>query len=206
VAFCFFNLFGQKKKPVADALILGIGNIGGQYSNTRHNIGFEIVDSLQSHYGKTAWQKYRDALVCVVDIAGKNVVLVKPITFVNRSGTALASCLSAYSVPVNLGLVVVDDYNLPLGTTRFRQNGSDGGHNGLKSIIATVGQDFPRLRIGIGPKPAGINTIDFVLGRFTNEEEKTLAATIDAAVAGIEVFIAQGIDKAASIANKRTAA
>ena len=133
----------------------------------------------------------------------KNILLVKPVTFVNKSGDALQACAKEYNVPVGKCLVAVDDYNLPLGTVRFRKNGSDGGHNGLKSLIQQMGTEFPRVRVGIGPKDPGTDTIDFVLGKFLPEQQEKILPVMDTVITGIELFLEKGIEAAMSACNKK---
>jgi PTH1 family peptidyl-tRNA hydrolase len=123
------------------------------------------------------------------------VLVAQPTTFMNRSGEAVAACVKQWSVDLSKVLVIVDDYNLPLGSLRARRSGSDGGHNGLKSIIAAIGDGFPRLRVGIGPV-SGVPAIEFVLGAFTGAEEEVLKKTVPAAVDACMLFAKEGIDAA----------
>jgi len=135
-------------------------------------------------------------------LAGKTVALVKPATFVNSCGPAFAQSLLTFGVSKDFSLVIVDDFHLPLGAIRIRRNGSDGGHNGLASIMEQYGQDFPRLRVGIGPLPAGMGLIDFVLGAFEDNEmaavEKAVKKTCDA----VESFCTLGVEKTMNLFNK----
>lgn len=181
--------------------MFGIGNEGREYENTRHNAGFAVVDKCLGKSTAVSRIERSYGGVATGVLAEKKIAFVKPNTFVNRCGKALKSGIEEFGVPLGSCLVIVDDYNLPLGTMRFRREGSDGGHNGLKSIIDAVGPEFPRLRIGVGPLPQGANAVDFVLGAFSREEEKILSAVIGKAVDGIEVFLNQGIEKAMSLFN-----
>jgi PTH1 family peptidyl-tRNA hydrolase len=176
--------------------VFGIGNTGSAYANTRHNVGFMVVDRCLSRCRDTREIAAGHADSAAGDFSGKKVAFVKPTTFVNRCGQAFKSSLEAFCVPLGSCLVIVDDYNLPLGTVRFRAGGSAGGHNGLKSIIENVGGEFPRLRIGVGPLPEGTSPVDFVLGKFTREDEKVLVPVLDKVVEGVSVFLNEGIEKA----------
>jgi PTH1 family peptidyl-tRNA hydrolase len=182
-------------------IVFGIGNTGSKYANTRHNVGFAVADQCLGRCEDVRRNTTESAAIATGRFAGHNVAFVKPITFVNRCGTALKASFEELGVPLGSCLVIVDDYNLPLGTLRFRKEGSDGGHNGLKSIINAVGREFPRLRVGIGPLSKDMSPVDFVLGAFTREEGEILSPTIDKAVEGIAVFLNDGIDKAMSAFN-----
>ena len=187
-------------------LVFGIGNTGTTYANTRHNVGFMVVDRclLQCRgLGKRdADHAVGHADIAAGDFSGKKVVFVKPTTFVNRCGAAFQSSMEVFGLTLGSCLVVVDDYSLPLGAMRLRAGGSAGGHNGLKSIIESVGSEFPRLRIGIGPLPQGISPVDFVLGAFTGEDKMVLAPALDRAVEGIAAFLNEGIEKAMTSFNR----
>ncbi|HOP04928.1 MAG TPA: aminoacyl-tRNA hydrolase [Tenuifilaceae bacterium] len=176
-------------------LIAGLGNIGLEYSNTRHNIGFMVLDALASasnavftsqRYGATAEIKHK----------GRTFILLKPSTYMNLSGRAVSYWLKKEKIPVENMLVVTDDVALPLGALRIRKKGSDGGHNGLKSIIEVIAtQDFNRLRFGIGNDfPKGYQ-VDFVLGEWSSEEKKVLPERIDMAGSIILSFGTIGVDR-----------
>jgi len=193
----------RKQIPIANAeyIVFGIGNVGSKYENTRHNIGFMVADHCLARVTQMQKSTVPFAQCTVGLFAGKYVAFVKPTTFVNKSGDAVGAALKVFGLHCDRCLVVVDDYNIPLGTMRFRRGGSDGGHNGLKSIIGEVGQDFPRLRIGIGPRPRDTNTIDFVLGTFTEQEEKSVARMFGKAALGIEMFMSGAVEKATAVFN-----
>lgn len=182
-------------------LVVGLGNIGDEYADTRHNIGFVVADavagSLQVSFGPG-----RYASVAKGKLKGRSVTIIKPTTYMNLSGKALRYWMTRENIlPENI-LVVVDDLALPLGTLRLRKQGSDGGHNGLISIIGTIGTtEFPRLRVGIGSDFAKGYQIDYVLGRWTKEEEKVLIPRIETAVEMIKCFILQGVDRAMNLFN-----
>jgi peptidyl-tRNA hydrolase, PTH1 family len=201
----FFSRFlrrpGERLPSSAGLLVFGIGNPGLRFANTRHNVGFRVIDRLAWALGGKKRGRTDGAAVASAPCSGKTVALVKPMTYVNRCGGAFRACAETYALPLGSCLVIVDDYNLPLGTVRIRKAGSDGGHNGLASIIAAVGEGFPRLRIGIGPLPAGRDTVAFVLGKFTKEERRIVDGVIETAAAAVRVFCADGIDKAMSLYN-----
>jgi PTH1 family peptidyl-tRNA hydrolase len=181
----------------------GIGNPGDEYNGTRHNIGFEVLDELAKRVSNpqrfNAWSAQA---LCGTLSCNQDVVLVKPQTYVNRSGDSYEELLRASKVLMQRCLVVVDDFNLPLGTLRFRSGGSAGGHNGLKSIINAVGSDFPRLRFGIGPLPDNTAVVDFVLGRFTDDEHAAVIQSIDSAVNALIFFVQHGVSAAMNAYNK----
>lgn len=180
-------------------LVVGLGNPGREYARTRHNVGFEVLESLAARHG-AAWSRKPDA-----EIArwGQDAVLVKPQTFMNLSGAAVQRWQQFYKVAIEDVLVVVDDVNLEAGRLRIRQAGSAGGHNGLKSIIALLGTDrFPRLRIGVGGGERK-NLSSHVLGRFTADEEQIIEAALDRAVEAVEVFVADGSSAAMNKYNRK---
>jgi peptidyl-tRNA hydrolase, PTH1 family len=193
----FFRFFRRRGEPLdAEYIVFGIGNTGSGYENTRHNVGFMVVDRCLARCRSLKKNKVDNAEVAAGEFSGAKVAFVKPTTFVNRCGPAFKSSATALRVPLGSCMAVVDDYNLPLGSIRFRAGGSDGGHNGLKSIIESVGREFPRLRIGIGPLPKETRPVDFVLGVFSPEEVQALVPVIDKAVEGIAVFLKEGLEKA----------
>jgi peptidyl-tRNA hydrolase, PTH1 family len=208
VLFQIFQRLLSRKKPPdfvsdVDYLFFGLGNKGKQYALTRHNIGFNVADALAKRLDKgtngtfAETEYYRGSLFDV-----KQVLVIKPLTFMNRSGIAVENYASLSRCPRSNMLVIVDDFNLPLGKLRLRKDGSDGGHNGLKSIIDLIGEDFPRLRFGIGPLPEGAPSIEFVLGRFTESEERELKTAVPRAVDACLTFAQQGIAAAMNTVNR----
>jgi PTH1 family peptidyl-tRNA hydrolase len=199
----FLGLF-RRKRPArkAELLIFGIGNPGDKYKGTRHNAGFMVVDCLSGLLINA--HTVHDALFDATrgTLSGKEVVLVKPLTFVNRCGAAYAASASRFGVPQESALVIVDDYHLPLGAIRLRRGGSDGGHNGLASIREWCGENFPRLRMGIGPLPAGAGSVDFVLGKFDERETPARSAALGATAEAATVFCTGGIDAAMNLFNR----
>ncbi|MCL2182489.1 MAG: aminoacyl-tRNA hydrolase [Chitinispirillia bacterium] len=193
-------LFG-KREPEArpELLVFGLGNPGGKYAGTRHNIGFEVIDRLCAVDTLVSPSKEICEAVCRLMMCGpgkKPVLFVKPLTYMNLSGDAVGALVRRYGLTAADCLVVVDDFNIPLGKLRFRKDGSPGGHNGLKSISAAIGSDYPRLRVGIGPLPAGISIIDFVLGRFEDSGREEVDKVIKVAADAVDFMIENGIDTA----------
>lgn len=161
-------------------LVVGLGNPGGQYASSRHNVGFMATNVLAARASGTFRSSKQRADVCRVTLQGHPILLAQPTTFMNDSGDAVSRLLAYYHVPLTHLIVVCDDVDLPFGTLRLRPSGSSGGHNGLKSIIRSVGtQDFARLRIGVG-RPRG-DTIRHVLGNFSRDEEGLLPPLLEVA-------------------------
>jgi PTH1 family peptidyl-tRNA hydrolase len=184
-------------------LIVGLGNPGTQYAETRHNIGFKVLDTLAA-VSNAVFAPGRYADTCTVRHRGHTLVLIKPQTFMNLSGKAVRYWMQTEKVAIENVLVVVDDIALPFGKLRLRAKGSDGGHNGLHDIIWTLNSDeFPRMRFGVGGDfPRGLQ-VDYVLGEWTNEEKKELSALIDNAVAAIQSFVTVGIGQTMTSFNKK---
>ena len=180
-------------------LIAGLGNPGPEYAATRHNIGFMVLDQLAAQFG-SAWEKSTkwDALSAKCGA----VLLVKPLSFMNRSGYPLLAVAQFYKIDPQQILVVLDDFALPLGRLRLRERGGSGGHNGLESIITQFGTDeIPRLRIGIGAAP-NEESADYVLSRFFDEEKPIARSTIDRAVQALKSAIDNGVVSAMNTFNK----
>lgn len=184
-------------------LIVGLGNIGDDYSNTRHNIGFIAADAVAFSF-KAPFGSGRYGAVARTTLKGRSLVILKPSTYMNLSGKAVRYWMNREKIlPENI-LVIVDDLALPLGAFRMRKKGSDGGHNGLISIIEHLETtDFPRLRIGIGNDFAKGCQIDYVLGRWSAEEEKILIPKLETVVELVKSFVLVGPDKTMNIFNKR---
>jgi len=174
--------------------IVGLGNPGGEYEATRHNVGFNVVDELARR-----WQvrlKSWKAVANLVTVAGRDVLLAEPKTFMNLSGGAVARILEFYKIAPADVLVVVDDVNLPLARLRLRRSGSAGGHNGLKSIVQHIGTEFPRLRVGVGRGDLSRDLADHVLSTFGRDERGTVEQSIGRAGDAVETFISDGIEMA----------
>ncbi|MCC8176433.1 MAG: aminoacyl-tRNA hydrolase [Bacteroidales bacterium] len=177
-------------------LIVGLGNIGDEYRDTRHNIGFMILDAFAEASNITfTTERYGD--VGRGRVKNKQVVLLKPSTYMNLSGNAVRYWLQKENIPIDHMLVVVDDIALPFGAIRIKARGSDAGHNGLKNIAAMLGtQAYPRLRFGVGNDFARGTQIDYVLGPFTPEERQHLPERIAVAVDAIRTDVLAGLDRA----------
>lgn len=184
------------------SIVAGLGNPGREYARTRHNVGFMVVDALAQRWGLGAqdWKKKGEARFAL-DRA-RNVVLLEPQSYMNLSGRPVQSIATFYKVPPQRILIVVDELDLPFGTLRMRASGSSGGHNGLKSLISVFGQDFPRLRIGIG-RDHEHGAIDRVLGEFSTEESQELLAIIDRAIVGVETWLTRGVTHAMNVVNAK---
>ncbi len=199
----FFGFFCRKKPLVkADYLVFGIGNPGDKYNYTRHNAGFMVVDRLSESLTDARTRREPSFEAIWGTLSGKTVVLVKPTTFVNRCGTAFAASGSLFCVPMESRLVVVDDYHLPLGAVRLRRGGSDGGHNGLASVIESCGGNVARLRLGIGPLAPGSKSVEFVLGKFDEKELPAVDAAVRTAADASAAFCGLGIERAMNLFNK----
>lgn len=179
-------------------MVVGLGNPGKQYEETRHNVGWMVLDRLAERAGWSGRVKAREAAAVVRGrYAGLDLVLVKPTTYMNLSGVAVRKVLARERAPLAELLVVVDDFALPLGRLRLREQGSAGGHNGLRSIIGELGnQKFARLRVGIGEPSRG--AVDHVLSRFRNDERALLDEVLDAAASAVEDWAREGAARAAS--------
>ena len=182
-------------------LIVGLGNVGDEYEMTRHNTGFMVLDAF-AKASNTVFSDRRYGFVAETSLKGRKVFLLKPSTFMNLSGNAVRYWLNKENIEQSRLLVVSDDVALPLGAFRLKANGSNGGHNGLGHIQQLIGQDYARLRMGIGNDfPRGMQ-IDWVLGRYGEEELKTLQPSIDTAVEIIRSFVLAGIDQTMNQYNK----
>lgn len=182
-------------------LIVGLGNIGNEYSNTRHNIGFDVVHAFATKHGGS-FTSGRLAFVAEVKWKGKQFVCICPTTFMNLSGKAFKYWMDKEKVPLEQTLTIVDDLALPLEKLRLRGTGSPAGHNGLKDIQATIGTDaYPKLRFGIGNNyPKGMQA-DFVLGKWQKEEIPLVRYKIEKSVEAIESFAAIGLERTMSMMN-----
>lgn len=179
-------------------IVVGLGNPGSQYEKTRHNVGWMVLDRLADRAGWSGRGRNRDAAAIVQGrFNGLDLVLVKPLTFMNESGLAVRKVLARERAPLNEMLVVVDDFALPFGKLRFREGGSAGGHNGLRSIVEELGTEkFSRLRVGIGQPDA--DAIDHVLSQFTRGEKVRLSELLDASADAVETWAREGVNKAAN--------
>ncbi len=177
-------------------IVAGLGNPGAKYERTRHNVGFRVADEVARRVG-AAWKKKDGAEIA--HVAARAVVLAKPLSFMNDSGIPLGRLAAWWKTPPAEILAISDDLDLPFGRLRMRASGGSGGHNGLKSIIAHVGDGFPRLRIGIGRGRS--DTIDYVLANFSLEEERALAEIVDVAAEGVLRWLERGPIEAIAYVN-----
>jgi PTH1 family peptidyl-tRNA hydrolase len=175
-------------------LIVGLGNPGRDYANNRHNVGFKCVDLFAREHGISLTQRGARSKLGTGEVANIRIALAKPQTFMNLSGEAVAALIRRYKVSTKDIIVVYDDLDLPLGKIRIRENGSSGGHNGLKSIIARLGtQDFPRIRVGIAPVEEDADAIEHVLSDFTPEEKTVMKEVYPRVAAAIHCLLTEGI-------------
>jgi PTH1 family peptidyl-tRNA hydrolase len=204
-----FDLFKQISKnedassgPI-EYIVAGLGNPGAQYEKTRHNAGFLAMDYVAGKYSARIDRAKFKALVGETTIAGKRVLLMKPQTFMNSSGEAIAEAARFYKCPTEKIIVISDDFLLDVGRLRVRRNGTHGGHNGLKSIqreLATT--EYPRIRIGVGQKPhPDYDVIDWVLGNFSSEDLKQISARFESLSQGLEKILSSDVDGAMQICN-----
>ena len=184
-------------------LIVGLGNPGSEYDNTRHNIGFKVLDAIADGL-KVPFENSRLAFIAEGKIKNKTFFLIKPTTFMNLSGKAVNYYLQKEKIPLSNLLVITDDVALPLGQLRLRSKGSDGGHNGLKNINEVLGHgNYARLRFGIGNEYPKGTQVNFVLGKWSNEELKIILPRIELAVEAIKDFGLMGIEKTMNAYNSK---
>lgn len=184
--------------------VVGLGNPGKDYSNTRHNVGFDTINLLANRNNIIINKIKYKSIYGEGYIGGKKVILMKPQTYMNNSGMALLDLCNFYKLPLENVIVAVDDIDIEFGTIRIRKQGSAGSHNGLKSIIYHLqSEDFPRVKIGIGNKREGQDLADFVLSRFNKDERMDIDSAIEKAALAIETIIAYDIDRAMNEFNKK---
>ena len=178
-------------------IIAGLGNPTAQYRGTRHNVGFEVIDYLADKYNIDVTTKKFKGLIGTGAIEGQKVVLVKPQTFMNLSGECIQEVMNYYKTDISDLIVVYDDINLEPGQLRVRGKGSAGGHNGIKNIIAHLGtQEFPRIKVGVGDKPKGMDLADYVLGHFSKEDQAKMDEAFKDAADAAEMILDKGMDAA----------
>jgi peptidyl-tRNA hydrolase, PTH1 family len=195
------QILNRLRRPIAPAdavgdfaLIVGLGNPGREYAGNRHNIGFQIADRAAAAQ-QLAFRKVQfQALIATGRLRDRRVVIAKPQTYMNDSGRAVSALLNFYKIPRDRLLVIFDDLDLPFGTIRLRSDGGAGGHNGMRSIIAQLGDaDFSRLRVGLGRPPGRIDPAAFVLQDFSRDEALELPGIIERAAQAIETFVVSDI-------------
>lgn len=186
-------------------IIAGLGNPGKEYENTRHNVGFDVIDALAEKYNISVLELKHKAMIGKGYIEGQKVVLVKPLTFMNLSGESIRPIVDYYKSDAEQELIVIsDDISLPPGQLRVRKKGSAGGHNGLKNIIKMLGgENFPRIRMGVGEKPKNYDLADWVLGHFNKEERAAVDEAVIKAVRVVEMMLTGEIDGAMNAFNRK---
>lgn len=191
----------KSKEPTLppEWLIVGLGNPGPEYHRTRHNVGFDAIDLIAERAGQKLQTRKHQALYGVVTLRGQSVVLAKPMTYMNLSGQAVKALLREYSLSVENVLVITDDLDLSPGVVKMKPHGGAGGHNGHRSIIASLGTDrYPRIKVGIGKGEQGR---DHVLSRFNPEERKDVDAILKRIADAVEILVTDGLDRALTALN-----
>ena len=190
--------FDKNRGAGAEWLVVGLGNPGEKYENTRHNVGFLTVDELAERARVPVQKLKHRALTNTLEVGSVKVLLMKPVTYMNLSGEAVGEAARFYKLPPERVLVISDDVSLPVGKLRIRKGGSAGGHNGLKSIIQHLGTDqFPRIKVGVGQKPhPACDMADWVLGKFQGEDKKAVEAAVKRAADAVECLIERGPEEA----------
>ena len=189
----------QRKQTGIDWLIVGLGNPGRQYEDTRHNAGFAALDAAADAWGIRVVRAKFSALTGTGEVGGSKVLLLKPQTFMNNSGEAVGAAAAFYKLPPERVIVLFDDVSLAPGRLRVRRSGSAGGPNGIKSIIAAIGQDFPRVKIGVGEKPhPEYDLADWVLGKPSGDDRKAIASRTDDVRGAVEMILKGQLDAAMS--------
>ena len=189
--------FLKKKTPSGiEYIIVGLGNPGREYEGTRHNAGFDVIDRLAASCGTEIKRARFEALTADTVCEGHRVLLMKPQTFMNLSGRAVGSASAFYKIPPEKIIVLCDDVNLDVGKIRIRRRGSDGGQKGLKSIISRIGDDFPRIRVGVGRPPDPASMISWVLGRVPENLTKDYRSALDRAAEAAAFLTSGDVDTA----------
>lgn len=186
----------EEREPEAVGLIVGLGNPGVEHSGNRHNVGFHVLDRLAQRHGLAFDRMEFQGLLARGTVVGEPVILVKPLSFMNRSGRVVRPLMSRHAISTQRLLVIYDDLDLALGKIRVRSHGGSGGHRGMESIIASTGtEDFPRVRVGIG-RPDGPAPEEYVLRDFSVEESITMEAAYEKAICAVQCFVREGIEAA----------
>ncbi len=198
------NLSGTNRKEENEGMkvIVGLGNPGLNYTQTKHNVGFRVIDRLGEAYHIPVKKFRHKAFIGDGTIAGHKVMLVKPQTYMNLSGESIREIVKFYKVSLSDLIIIFDDTSLPLSATRIRLKGSAGGHNGMKNIIALLGSDqISRIKVGIGEKPNGWDLADYVLAKFTKDEEPLIEQGIDRACEAVKLILTKGVQEAMNKTN-----
>ncbi|MCI5679127.1 MAG: aminoacyl-tRNA hydrolase [Bacteroidales bacterium] len=200
----FDRFKNQESKGQEFFCIVGLGNPGRQYEETKHNVGFHVIDKLAKKYDIEVNKFKNKAFVGDGTIKGKRVLLVKPQTYMNLSGESVREIVNFYKIPQERFVVIFDDTSLPCGSVRIREKGSHGGHNGIRNIIDQMGTDeFNRIKVGIGEKPSGWDLADYVLAKFNPDDLPMMEQGMDKAVQGVELMLSRGIKEAANRVNQK---
>ena len=191
-------IFGKRSTPLTGTvthIVVGLGNPDRKYENTRHNAGFIALDALAEKYGVNVNRLKYKAYCAAAEIGGKKVLLMKPQTYMNRSGIAVREAAMYYNVPSSNVIVIYDDIDLPLSAIRVRKSGGPGTHNGMKSVVQQLGvKDFPRIRIGVGAQDADEDLVDRVIGKVPKAEQELLDKAAASAAAAAGEIVRSGID------------
>ena len=207
--FDIFKSLEKEREPTPQTpieyIIAGLGNPGTQYEDTRHNCGFMTVETLAENHNTEIKRLKFKSLTAEVTLSGKRCLIMKPTTFMNNSGDAVEEAASFYKIPPEKVIVIYDDITLDVGRLRIRKKGSDGGHNGMKSIILRLNSDnFPRIRVGVGQKPhPDYDLADWVLSRFTKEEGEKLEPALKNAAKAAELIVEGKINDAMNLYNAK---
>ena len=200
----FFSKKADVPSGPVEFLIVGLGNPGREYENTRHNAGFMAVDRIAGELGVKIDRLKFKSLCGDGILAGHRVLLMKPSTFMNLSGQAVQEAASFYRIPMERVLVFMDDISLEPGHVRIRRKGTDGGHNGLKNIIAHLGHDtFQRIKMGVGEKPKGYDLADYVLGHFDKSDRELMEQAAKEAADAVRMILTEGADAAMNRYNRK---
>ena len=176
-------------------IVVGLGNPGSAYSQSRHNVGFQCIDELSKKCAIPIKDKNRHVLLGHGLVDGQEILIAKPRTFINRSGEAISYMLTRFQIPIQDLIVIYDDMNLPTGKIRIRHSGSSGGHNGIQSIISAINShEIQRVRIGIGRPPEGVGDIEYVLGKFTADENKLIEEAVTTTQTVVRDFLNYGLE------------
>lgn len=185
-------------------VIIGLGNPGLKYADTKHNIGFMVIDKLAKDYNINVVKFKHKAFIGEGSIMGKKVMLVKPQTYMNLSGESVREILQFYKIPIENSIIVFDDIDLPPGSTRIREKGSAGGHNGVKNIISHLGTDeFTRVKVGVGEKPNGWDLADYVTSKFPQDDLPLIESGIERAAEAVKLIITVGCKEAMNKTNQK---
>lgn len=186
-------------------IIAGLGNPTKEYQNTRHNVGFDVIDAIAEKYEISVLEKKHKALIGKGCIDGQKVLLAKPLTYMNLSGESVRELVDYYKIDEKEELIIIyDDISLDVGQLRIRKKGSAGGHNGIKNIISHLGHDtFMRVKVGVGEKPKGYDLADYVLGHFSAAERKIMDESAKKAAEAVKIMMDESADAAMNIYNKK---